>query len=266
MNTRDLSNEDLHLLVWRYMPFSKFISLLTYGALWFPKLNILQDKYEGTMPPLVKEMMDQKHNSMKEGFHPSLHRQFDEMASRNVEDSRELIVANSWFLSESESQAMWEEYGDGRDSVAIKSTIGRLTKNIALPNDAHISHIGRVKYVDFNNHEMSQYEANQGIERAFLKDEDNFQHEEELRIATMNFKTINCIRPDGERYTQQQVEGKGMNNFDCPGLYIMINFPELVSSIVVHPESESWLLPTIKRVMKLSNLNVPVAFSELKSA
>jgi len=265
MNTRDLSQKDLDLSVWRYMPFSKFISLLTYGALWFPKLNILQDQYEGTMPHLVKEMMDQKHDSMKKGFHPSLHSQFDNMAARNVEDSRELIVANSWFLNESESKTMWTDYGEGNDSVAIKSTVGRLTANIAVPNDTHVTHIGRVKYVDFNNHSMSDYEANQGIERAFLKDK-GFQHEEELRIATMSFKTVNCIRPDGERYTAQEVKGKNMNNFDFPGLYIMINFPELVSSIVIHPESESWLLPTIKRVMKLSNLNVPVALSELTSA
>lgn len=47
MNQRDLSEQDMNSTVWRYMPLSKFISLLTFQALWFSKFNILQDKSEG---------------------------------------------------------------------------------------------------------------------------------------------------------------------------------------------------------------------------
>ena len=43
---RNLGSADLEKTVWRYMPFAKFISLMTYQALWFSKLNILQDTYE----------------------------------------------------------------------------------------------------------------------------------------------------------------------------------------------------------------------------
>jgi len=98
MNLRDLSEEDLDLTVWRYMPFSKFISLLTFQALWFSKLNILQDQFEGMMPVPTKKTMNERHQAMKKNFPPEQHWQFDEMASRNEEDSRELLVVNCWFL------------------------------------------------------------------------------------------------------------------------------------------------------------------------
>lgn len=266
MNLRDLSEKDLDLTVWRYMPFSKFISLLTFQALWFSKLNILQDQFEGMMPVPTKKMMNERHQAMKKNFSPELHWQFNEMASRNEEDSRELLVVNCWFLSETESSRMWREYGGGNDAVAIKSTVRQLLHNVGVPHDKHATHMGRVKYVDHRNHIMSAYEANQGIERAFLKDAEKYQHEKELRIATLNIKTRYCIKPDGEPYNESEVQGKNMNNFDNPGLYIAVRFKELVSEIVVSPNSGGWLLFLVKRIMKLNNFDIPVSISRCVNA
>jgi len=50
---KNIDENELDNVVWRYLTFPKFISLLAYGALWFSKLNILQDKYEGTMPAMT---------------------------------------------------------------------------------------------------------------------------------------------------------------------------------------------------------------------
>src|SRR5688500_17034414 len=98
MLLRDLEKEDLDLTVWRYMPFSKFASLLVYQAIWFSKLNILQDQFEGMMPHATKALMQANDQELKKTFSPELHSQFDEMASRNEQDGRELLVASCWFL------------------------------------------------------------------------------------------------------------------------------------------------------------------------
>lgn len=266
MNQRDLSEHDLDLTVWRYMPFSKFISLLTFQALWFSKLNILQDQFEGTMPEPTKEMMTKRYQEMKKHFPAEQHWQFDEMASRNEQDSRELLVVSCWFLNEAESPRMWREYGGENDAVAIKSTVRQLLENVGVPHDSRVSHIGRVKYIDHNNHLMSAYDANQGIERAFLKDAENYSHENELRIATLNVKTRFCVKPDGEPYKESEVQGKNMNNFDERGLYIAIRFNQLVSEIVASPHSGEWLVLLLKRIMKLNNFNIPVTASRCSSA
>lgn len=262
MNLRDLSEKDMDLTVWRYMPISKFVSLLTFQALWFSKLNILQDQFEGKMPAPTKTMMNELHHEMKKNFPAEQHWQFDEMTSRNEEDSRELLVVSCWFLCETESSRMWEEYGVSDDAVAIKSTVKKLRENIGVPQDSHATHMGRVKYIDHQNHIMSAYEASQGIERCFLKDEKKYGHEKELRIATLNTKTRYCVKPDGEPYKESEVLGKNMNNFDEPGLYIAVRFNELVSEIVASPTSGEWLVLLLRRIMKLNNFNIPVSFSK----
>ena len=218
------------------------------------------------MPKPTKEMMDKRHQEMKKDFPTDLHWQFDEMASRNEQDSRELYVVNCWFLCENESSRMWEEYGGENDSVAIKSTVRQLIENIGVPNDSHASHIRRVKYIDHSNHMMSAYEANQGIERAFLKDAERYVHEKELRIATLSVKTKYCVKPDGEPYKEPEVQGKNMNNFDEPGLYIVIRFKEMVSEIVTSPNSGEWLTLLVRRIMHVSNLNIPVLASRCNNA
>src|SRR3989304_5109320 len=103
---KDISEDDLNLTVWRYLTFSKFISLITYQALWFPKLNILQDQFEGSMPSKVQNTMHNKNQQWKKLFHPDLHKQIDEMPIKNVQDGRELTVVNCWFLGEHESKQM----------------------------------------------------------------------------------------------------------------------------------------------------------------
>ena len=55
MKFRNLVRDDKIKTVWRYMSFPKFMSLLTYQALWFSKLNMLEDKYEGTIPAKTKQ-------------------------------------------------------------------------------------------------------------------------------------------------------------------------------------------------------------------
>lgn len=266
MNTRDLTEEDMNLTVWRYMPLSKFISMFTYQALWFSKLSILQDKYEGMMPDATKQMMQADHQEMKKHFSPDLHWQFDEMASRNEQDSRELLVVNCWFLEKHESERMWAKYGGCDEAIAIKSTVRQLFQNIGVPHDHHVTHMGKVSYFDHNNHLMSKYEASQGYERAFIKDKEQFQHEKELRIITLNTKTKYCIRPDGKPYTEEEVKGKNMNNHGKPGLYFAIMLEPLISEIVVSPNAVEWFLLLIRRIIELNNFNIPVQPSALSHA
>ena len=200
------------------MPFPKFISLLTYQALWFSKLNILQDTYEGMLPRKLKRQLHENNQRFKAQFNtPEFHKQIDAWLDRNEDDSRELLVVSCWFLGETDSKRMWREYGRSDEAIAVKSTIGRLAQYVLVPRDEYVSHLGLVSYVDHDNHEMSAHEAHQGHERAFLKD-NRFAHEQEVRIVTLNTKTTGCVSMEGRPYTAEDVAGAKMNNFENPGL------------------------------------------------
>ncbi len=132
--------------------------------------------------------------------------------------------------------------------------------------DKHATHMGRVEYVDHEKYMMSAYEANQGHERGFVKDASRFSHEQEIRIITLNTKTRYCVKPTGEPYSEVEVQGKNMNNFDQPGLYIGIQFDQLISKIVVSPEADEWFFFLLKRIMNLNKFNTSVEKSSLSVA
>lgn len=258
----NLTEADLDLTVWRYLTFPKFISMLTYQALWFSKLKSLQDQNEGILPTPAKINMGKEFQQWKNMFaDPTLHRQIDEMPDRNVEDGRELTVVCCWFLGDQESKIMWDQYVGTPEGVAIKSTVRQLIKYVFVWPD--FSQIGKVKYVDLRNHNMTLYEANQANERAFLKDMFRFSHEQEIRIVTLSFKTPMCVGMNGKPLTKQEYSGKNMNNFDNPGLYIKIDPVNLINSIVLAPHAPKWFEMLIRRISELAKLNATVEKSTI---
>jgi hypothetical protein len=262
MKLRNLGDGDLEKSVWRYMPFPKFISLLTYRALWFSKLKILEDTYEGMTPSGLKREMHEDNQQYKAQFDtPEFHSQIDKWLDKNEDDSRELLVVSCWFLGEHDSQRMWRDYGRSSEAVAVKSTIGRLARYVLVPRDEHVSHLGLVSYVDHNTHTMSAHEAHQRHERAFLKDKERFAHEQEIRIVTLNVKTTSCASMEGKPYTAEEVAGKHMNNFENPGLYVGVRLDSLIAKVVVSPTTEKWFEKLVRRIVDLSRFSAHVSRS-----
>jgi hypothetical protein len=119
-------------IVWRYLTFAKFISVLELRALWMSRLGSLLDQFAGTLPDKTRENMiasDLKWEKTFEG-RPELQEQLAGMADKNVADGRDVLVVNCWFLGESESSQMWKEYVGSTEGVAIRSTLKRLDQSI----------------------------------------------------------------------------------------------------------------------------------------
>jgi hypothetical protein len=257
---KNLQGADLDKTVWRYVTFAKYISLMAYGAIWFSKLNILVDKEEGTMPAMPATEMQAQHLALKRHFESSLHEQFDNMVSRNVEDGREIIVVNCWFEDEHESKEMWAKYA-GSDGVAIKSTVRALTEHVFC--DPQFSFIGRVQYVDLSKHVMSSYEANQAHERAYLKGL-SFRREREIRISTINLRGPTCVNMDGTIPRPEEYTGARANNFENPGIFIKANIARLVHGTVVYPGAPVWFELLIRHLVRQSGIGGPVMRSTLE--
>lgn len=260
---KNLSDADLDATIYRYLTFSKFISMLSYQALWFPKLNILRDKFEGGLPFPAEKNMRKEDAKWKDKFNtPEFHAQIDNWSNKNVEDGRELVLVNCWFLGCEESPRIWEEYVGTNEGVAIKSTISKLMQYVNLIPDPNVSQIGKVEYIDFTKHMMNSYIASQAFERAFLKD-NRYCHEQEVRMVTMSFKYLGCVSMEGQPYTVEQCSGKNMNNFENSGLYIGINFEKLVDTVILASNAPIWFEKLIRRIFELSKFNIPIERSQL---
>jgi hypothetical protein len=219
------------------------------------------------IPILIKQQMHDENQRYKLHYKtPEFHEQIDAWPKKNEDDGRELLVVTCWFLGDAESESMWQEYGCSKEAVAVKSTIGRLFNHVLVPREETVSHLGLVSYVDHDMHMMSKYHANQAIERAFLKDKAKFSHEQEVRLVTLNTKTVNCASPEGVPYTPRQVAGAGMNNFENPGLYVGLLLDRLVTEVVVCPSADDWFAKLVCRIVQLSGLQAPVSRSKLGNA
>lgn len=252
---------DLDICIWRYMSFLKLVSLLELKALWFSRLGVLEDQFEGTLPKATKAKMIKNSKKWFETFpEPELQKQLLEMTDRNVEDGCCTTMVNCWYLGENESSYMWENYGGDKYGIVIRSTVGRLRRS--LWGDPNVLRIGKVEYVDLETHDMSTYDGGQAGKRALLKRQ-KFKYENELRVITLNDVTMDCMNPDGSEMSDQQKKGPGRFDPSRHGLYVKVQSDRLIEAVFVAPSSPAWFLDLVKRILARYDLKVPVHYSHL---
>lgn len=155
--------EDMNIKIWRYMDFTKFVSLLDKGALYFARSDKFEDPYEGVYPKTdaIKYFGDLK------------------ASSRMREISKQMVYVNCWHINEYESAAMWRLYLKSNEGVAIQSTFKRLIDSFKGINAPIF--IGKVTYIDYSKESIPQRNLN--IFYPFLYKRKSFEHERELRAV-----------------------------------------------------------------------------------
>ena len=114
--------------IWRYMDFTKFVSMLEHKGLFFPRADLLGDPFEGSlsyMTPLVRHMI------MVEPLR-TLGWSSEEIKSavEQMIETRRLYqrwtMISCWHINDCESAAMWRMYTKSNESIAVQSTRLRL--------------------------------------------------------------------------------------------------------------------------------------------
>ena len=109
-------------VVWRYLNFVKMMDLFECRLLWFARVDRFEDPLKGTHTDAEVEYLRAQPPppSPVKGF--TLEKQHMGMTRMY----RETMYVNCWRAAETESMAMWDNYGNGSGVLAIKSTVGRL--------------------------------------------------------------------------------------------------------------------------------------------
>ena len=226
-------------VIWRYITFTKFCSMLNEGALFFCRLDKLHDKWEGVYPKAMLEYWAQVYQDTLAG-------------NGGVDRLKDILIwkiipshfVNCWFMSEYESDAMWRLYSQNYEGIAIKSTIGRLKRSLAKTRER--IWIGPVDYIDYDRWQPPKGEARQpflGIEPFFWK-RLSFQHENELRALV-----------------GQTRQGSGK---EVSGLNIEVDLNQLTDAVYVFPDSKDWFSQLVETVLrKYGYRNIVVKRSSL---
>ena len=56
-NMIQMGELDPNTVIWRYLPFNRFTSLVEFGALWFSRLRAFNDLDEGMTPALPRRQL-----------------------------------------------------------------------------------------------------------------------------------------------------------------------------------------------------------------
>jgi len=224
--------DNLNVRIWRYMDFTKFVSLLDLHALYFARSDLLGDLFEGAMP----------RDNFR--FHSLLYPGLPVTAEtiKRLSERRELfrkqIYVNCWHMNERESAAMWNLYVRSNEAIAVQSTYERL--HTCLP--PHV-YVGAVQYIDYENDFLPEDD----LLRPFIHKRKSFEHERELRV-------IISLEPEDEEtwvgYTVGSI-----------GRTVSIKLEDLVEKVYVAPTSPAWFADLVRSVMSKYKLDKPVVLS-----
>ena len=232
--------------LWRYMDFTKFLSMLDSNTLFFSKPKYFVDPYEGNF-----SKYDLNHANYLNIFN-------EKYTLRDyVRELNEYAAVICWHMNEYESAAMWDLYLSAKDGIAIKTNYEKLSASIT--DRRYSIYTGKVQYIDYGKDMAS----NNVFETLFYK-RYSFSHENEFRMMVF----ADPISEDGrnlngwESYTESYDGTTKLDNEG--GANISTDISKMIEEIYIAPSAPGWLKPLVESILRKYNLSgIPVKQSNL---
>ncbi|WMW24367.1 hypothetical protein RE474_09720 [Methanolobus sediminis] len=222
--------------IWRYLDFTKFVSLLDTSSLFFCRSDKFSDPFEGSMP-IVNVKLRQE---LVPANRIAAAAQYETFGKR----FRKFVHLNCWHINEYESEAMWKIFLKSAEGVAIQTTIGKLKKCFHV-SDIDVL-IGNVQYIDYSTHKIPQNE----LLAPFFYKRKSFEHEKELRAM--------C-------FLERDTVSSEMLDEDVPeiGSYVPVDLDILIDKLFVSPAAPEWFFELTKSVATKYGMNKEILQSSL---
>ena len=213
-------------IIWRYMDFEKFWSLVAEKILYFSSIDTLkrEDPYEGSY--YASEFFNDIDSS--EAKH----------VVGLVNQCGPPMTVNCWHLSENESMAMWRMYTKDGKGIAIQSTVGGLKK--ALRSNGEEILIGKIKYTD----DPIEHPTDWTLDKfsCITTKRTCYDFEKELRVFVWD--------ADDNRRTQDG------------SLKLPVEVDVLIDRILLAPTSDE-MRPKVRALLADYRVDIPIAVSSL---
>jgi hypothetical protein len=233
----------------KYIDVTKFLSLLSKKALFFCRLDKLEDQFEGMVAKRNYEYRVRWH---KETNH-LMDRPFtEEEIIAEVEQMyeydkkvKEVYCVCCWNKADKESAALWKIYSDFGKGIMIKSSVKNLIAAFnETPEDIRISEIG---YLDYNQDLMRDGNTFFPI----IHKQNAYDYEEEIRlIYSIDFPQI------GKTYDWSNEEIQ-------EGKLLTVDLTLLIDEIIIGPFSPKWMIDLIADLASKYGLTKPITKSKL---
>jgi hypothetical protein len=241
-----LAPEDENIEIWRYMDFTKFVSLLDKRSLYFCRVDKLGDPFEGSLTEMnVKARNDFLVEYWKGKIKNQQLAELMEREPKFNDKARQTIFVNCWYMSEYESAAMWKLYLKSNEGIAIQSTYKKLKESFDKNSKDDI-YIGRVKYIDYSSEVIPRV----NFFSAAMHKRKSFEYERELRAMIWDTVILgNIMGSDKESYKV--------------GKYVGCDLEVLINKVYLGPETPDWFGELVRSLLKKYRLRIEVERSKL---
>ncbi len=223
-------------VLWRYLDFTKFVSLLDRNALFFARADRLGDPFEGSYSKLNKVLRPAIYG---DSLPPATIQAF----SNFTKEARRFTLVNCWHCSDYESAAMWKLYSRERDGIAIKTDFKAMKDSLTCHESVYV---GTVRYVDYENTFIDE----SNIFSAYLSKRKSFEHESEVRALIQDIPSS-----DGAVDLSRDIHEIGT--------YLSVNISALIKEVVIAPYAEDWFIELVQSVSNRYGLEAPIRKSSL---
>ncbi len=231
--------ESNKVTVWKYMDFTKFVSLISSGKLFYCRADKFRDPYEGTYPIKNREADD----LMFAGIHPEHRAGIANQLYEHIKWTRQWTYISCWHINEFESAAMWDLYARTEEAIAIETTYERLASSVS----GH-AYIGLVEYINY----QEDYIPIDNVFYPYLFKRKSFEHEKEARILFQE-------HPTGNDDTDTPLIN------ECTGKQVEVNLDVLIKSIRICPGAPNWFYELVEEIKNKYGIAAPVIKSDLYS-
>lgn len=216
--------------IWRYLDFTKFISLLDTSKLFFTRADLFEDTFEGSLPKKNVELRSHYTNPGER--------------SKITKHWTRCIAVNCWHENEHESAAMWKLYLKSGEGVAIQSTYAKLKQSVIDQKD--IVRIGNVQYIDYETEMIKE----EGLTNVFFYKRKSFAHENEIRAIIFE-PPVTAPSDIFDKGTIQD------------GLTIDIDLSNLIQKVYLAPNAPFWFRDLVCSLIKKYEYNFEIVHSDL---
>lgn len=218
---KNLNNVPDQTVIWRYLSLAKFLNLLTQQKLHLHRMDLFEDKKEGTLP-LVDKIL--------------LHYSSTNPSYWEREPKRHFI--NCWTESPHELSLMWHAYAI--NGVAIKTTAAALKQALSIDTE-HKCYLFKVKYVDYENGSSQDGGEALNVLKILSSKRLYYKQEQEVRLLYSDYDTPDANKPEGH---------------DFP-----IDVKALIEKVVISPYAETCTENIVRDEMKRIGLDKEITKS-----
>jgi hypothetical protein len=251
--------------LWRYLDLSHFLWFLAQQSLYFANLTEFDDRWEGAIPAGTTEGLKRAYrfavrrygtvlgaDTSKEEIGPEMLQKF----KTALISQQGIYGVNCWHQNEVESVAMWKPYTQGKDGVAIQTTVGRLKD--CLSHEPRTIFIAKVNYLDHETPPEEGLISHDTLIPIVVKRR-SFEHESEVRLIMDRQRDIHPLTS----YNSGAVAANE-DEFGPPrGETVPVSLSDLVERIVASPDFPSWAMASLQERVTTVGLEVTVEKSDL---